>query len=247
MFFSGNDTHSFGGNWHTGLAVGATPLGPFRMTSLKGRYLNGGTAASGRWLYEARTLPDGQGELARSRDGIHWRRISNVPQAPRATPYQLTGDYGLTTISSGLRVWALARRSRTGLGGDLVTLDRIRGRWVKPRTLLGTGTLPWENLDVGEPAPVTVNGRDYLTYTATAQAQTIRSLGLAVRTSGQWRRCSTRPLVAPGASWGPRVAVDSSPLVIGRRLYLYYGGGTGTSIAADLGGAIGVRVYRTPK
>ena len=40
------------------------------------------------------------------------------------------------------------------------------------------------------------------------------------------------------------MAIDPSPAVAGRCLYVYYGGGTGTSIASDLGGAIGVRVYR---
>jgi len=33
----------------------------------------------------------------------------------------------------------------------------------------------------------------------------------------------------------------------GRRMYVYYGAGSGRSIAANLGGAVGVRVYQLPR
>jgi hypothetical protein len=39
------------------------------------------------------------------------------------------------------------------------------------------------------------------------------------------------------------VSIDAVGVAVGRRLYVYYGAGSGLSIASDLKGGIGVRVY----
>ena len=65
--------------------------------------------------------------------------------------------------------------------------------------------------------------------------------------SGRRVRCSKRPLIGTGAPWGKAVSIDPSVLVEGNRVYVYYGAGSGKSIASDLGGGVGVNVYRLPR
>src|SRR4029077_2501170 len=81
MYFSGNDSHTADGNWRTGLAVASSPMGPFRIrASLKGNYLNGGTAVwRGRLWHVVEDNPSIRGELANSSDGIAWRHESFLP------------------------------------------------------------------------------------------------------------------------------------------------------------------------
>lgn len=133
MFFSGNDVHTPAGRWKTGLAVSHSPAGRFRLTKLRGDYFNGGTVVWRGWLYQTRELNSGGGELARSRDGLRWQHVAPIPIYPRKG-YPLIADYALRPVKRALRLYALARRSAVGLGGDIVALDFLDGRWRSPQT-----------------------------------------------------------------------------------------------------------------
>ena len=247
MFFSGNDVHTPAGDWRTGVATAARPGGPFYVRSwLRGNFLNGGTAVWRGRFWQAYSHNRRGGELAVSKDARHWRRVSSIPHlASRGWP--VSADYFLERRRGGLRLYMLVRSATVGLHGSLASIDWRRGQWSHLRVLLSPGIQLWENADLGEPASIRLPGRHLLLYTATASADATRSIGIAVRgAGGRWARCGSLPLISPGARWGPAVSIDPSPLRVGRRLFVYYGGGSGRSIASDLDGAIGVRVYALP-
>jgi hypothetical protein len=224
-----------------GAAVSASPTGPFVPLAAPRPWFNGGTALWRGRFWQARERRDGGAELATSADGIHWRARGPVPTFGGATAHDLALEAG----PAGLVAYLLLRPPGGGLFGTLASAQWRDGRWSRVRTILTPSSLPWEALDLGEPAPFRLGGRHYLLYTGTAPGSTRRAIGLAREVApGRWVRCSRRPFIAAGASWARAVAVDPAPVVAGRCLYVYYGGGSGTSIASDLGGAIGVRAYR---
>ena len=56
-----------------------------------------------------------------------------------------------------------------------------------------------------------------------------------------------RPFIkADGTGWHGLNAIDPEPVIVGQRLYLYFGGGTTISGGGGMDGRIGVRVYRLP-
>jgi hypothetical protein len=248
LYFSGNDTHGPIGRWHTGVAVSRYALGPFRVVDgFVMPFLNGGTVAwRGRlWQATGRSWQYPYGDLLVSRDGFRWRKIAAVPQV--VGPYVLTADLSLQVLGDRLRLYAIGRREGIELASRIINLDYAHGRWTNLRTLLYPGAFPWEAIDLGEPAVFTWRGQTGLLYTGTA-VNNARSTGLALKSrSGGWRRCSPRPLIAAGASrWGSGVSIDAVGLVDRLGLYVYYGAGDGLSLSSDLGGGIGVRVYRLP-
>jgi hypothetical protein len=246
LFFSGNSEHSPGGVWRTGVAIARSPLGPFRvLPTFQGRFLNGGTTVWHGRFWQATLSYDYGNVLITSRDARRWRRVASIP-APAGWP--VAADFYLQARPDRLRVFMLVRRSPTiPAGGTIAVMDWIRasGRWTRFRTLLAPGVLPWDNLDLGEPALAALPGRALLLYTATAAGTATRTIGIARRLrTGAWQRCARKPLIGSGAPWGTAVSIDPSVLVEGNMTYVYFGAGSGTSIAADLGGGIGVRVYR---
>jgi hypothetical protein len=160
----------------------------------------------------------------------------------------VAADFYLEARPGRLRVFMLVRRSPAAAAAGAIAVEdwvRASGVWTRFRVLLTPGVEPWENLDLGEPALVPLPGDPLLLYTATAGSTSIRTVGLARRLrDGAWRRCSRTPLIGPGAAWGPAVSIDPSAIVDGDLTYVYYGAGSGTSIASDLTGGIGVRVYQ---
>jgi hypothetical protein len=180
-------------------------------------------------------------------DGIHWRLDGRLPTFRSRLGTMEAHDLALEPRADGLTAYMLLRSPTGGLIGTLARADWRHSRWGPLTLLLAPSAEPWENLDLGEPAPFRASGAHYLLYTGTAQDSARRSIGLAREVApGRWLRCSHSPFIAPGAAWGRALAIDPSPLVVGNCFYVYYGGGTGTSIASDLGGAIGVRVHRLP-
>jgi hypothetical protein len=243
MFFSGNHIHTVGGNWRTGVATARSPLGPFRVRRwLRGDFLNGGTAVWRGRFWQAHSGRAGN-ELTVSRDGARWRRVARIPGlSPRGWP--LSADYFAEALRNRLRIYMLVRRNPIGLGGSLASIDWHRGRWGHFRVLLSPSARPWETADLGEPAVVRIRGRRLLFYTATAEGNFTRSIGLARARGRGFARCARRPVIGPRGPRGANIAIDPSPLRVGRRLYVYYGAGPGRSIAADLGGMVVVRTYR---
>jgi hypothetical protein len=249
MYFSGNATRSPLGRWQTGLAVARSPLGPFRVRrGFRLPYLNGGTVAwRGRlWQLTARTDDWGQSVLLSSRDGLQWRRVMRLPRV--IGPFRVLADPSLQVVRGRLRAWLVGRepgfRFEPGLGSRIVSLDLIGGRWARWRVHLYPGRFEWSSVDLGAPSAFRWQSRVGLLFTAMGATSRTRVTGLALRLRGHWRTCGPDPLIPAGAaSWGPGVSIDAVALPAGRRLYVYYGAGHGLSVAADLGGGIGVRVY----
>jgi hypothetical protein len=241
MFFSGNRVHTPQGDWRTAAAVSASATGPFVPLTAPRPWFNGGTVVWRGRFWQAHERREGGAELASSADGVHWRIRGRLPAFGGASAH----DLSLEAAPDRLVAYMLLRPPGNGLFGTLGRAEWRDGRWSRVATILTPSALPWEGLDLGEPAPFRAAGRHYLLYTGTAPGSARRSIGLAREVApGRWVRCSRRPFISAGASWARAVAIDPSPVVAGRCLYVYYGGGSGTSIASDLGGAIGVRTYR---
>src|SRR3954465_15594774 len=80
----------------------------------------------------------------------------------------------------------------------------------------------------GRPQPAQVlDGRGEHERSAAPPIRRSRPGGFTPRRRGA-------PLIGAGAPWGPAVSINPSVLVEGRRMYVYYGAGSGGSIAADL-------------
>ena len=65
--------------------------------------------------------------------------------------------------------------------------------------------------------------RAYLLFVGLAQHTLTRSIGLARESTAGWTACGNAPATPNGAPWGAGSSIDPSPLIVGNRLYLYYG------------------------
>jgi hypothetical protein len=227
MFFSGNSARSDIGRWRTGLATSNAPEGPFQVDPrVAAPQLNGGTIAQGKDFVQGY---DRRGErvpvFGRSADGRAWRMFTTLPAGRPGDWNYFPSDLGMQGIPGGFRAY-------------------FAGRWTAPRHLLTRMEGAWDGRDLGEPSVFEVNGREYMLYGGlTADAQP-RSIGIAVKTGGGWRRCGDRPLIPAGGPWYASNAIDPEPLVAGDRLYVYFAGGDKPSLGGNMAGTIGVRVYR---
>jgi hypothetical protein len=248
MYFSGNDRHTPQGDWRTGLAIASSPTGPFRVQrSVKGDYLNGGTTVwRGRLWHAVEVNPNIRGELASSRDGINWHHESFVPGFAHNGVTYHGADLFLEPDGSRLGVYMLIYPPSGGLGRSLAFASYADGRWSDFHIVLNisaVATLPWASADLGEPAAFHWAGGHYLLFVALRKGNLARSIGLARESASGWSVCGNSPIVANGVPWGPASSIDPSPLVEGNRLYLYYGATRVNGLVADLGGAIGLRVF----
>lgn len=240
MFFSGNDTHTYAGDWHTGLASARRLARSWRVDRrVRLPWLNGGSAVRGGRVFmlaTPRTAPN-RPVLYASRDAQRWRLVSRMPVAAGA---QVT-DAFLRAEPGGLR--AYVRLAAGQAGADIATVTFRDGRWSSPRVVLRRSA-GWDRFDLGEPAVFRAGTRTLMTYTG-VRDDVSRDIGLAVRERVGWRRCPAGPLIrSGGGGWYARNAIDPSPVVSETRLYLFYGGGDQPSLVSDMHGTIGVRVYR---
>jgi hypothetical protein len=253
MYFSGNNRHTSEGKWRTGLAIATSPTGPFRVQrDLEGNYLNGGTTVwQGRLWHVVEDNPiegiDIRSELASSSDGIHWRHESFLPSFTYAGVTYHGADFFLEPKGSRLSVYMLAVPSGGGVGRSLGFASYANGHWSDFHIVLsihGAAALPWASADLGEPATFYVGSHHYLLFVGLAQKDRLtRSIGLARDSRTGWTACSDTPATPNGARWGPASSIDPSPLIVGNRLYLYYGATRTSGLAANLGGSVGVRVF----
>ncbi len=255
MYFSGNDRHTASGNWRTGLAVSRSPEGPFRVErSLLGNYLNGGTTVwHGRLWHVVEDNPanttDIRSELSSSSDGVHWHHQAFLPGFTFNGVTYRGADFFLEPQSSHLGVFMLAVPPNGGIGRSLGFSSYTNGHWSRLHIILGihaVAALQWANADLGEPATFHVANKHYLLFVGLAQSTLIRSVGLAQGSTYDWTVCSDTPATPNGAQWGPVSSIDPSPLIVGSRLYLYYGATRTAGLAANLGGSVGVRVFSIP-
>ena len=229
LYFSGNDQASDAGRWRTGLAVAASPLGPFRVEhGLSLPFLNGGTVYDGRRFYQGASGSTSlRPALYRSPDGRRWHRLDVVPEPPPPAWDRLRSDLYLVRRPLGLDIYYAGRPGPSG-----ADLGRLRYRSGRFR---GGGELvlerepgAWDGLDLGEPALFRARGRTYIVYAAQGDQIPARRIGLAYLSGGRFRRCPS-PLVELSQRY-PQNAIDPEPLVEGGRLYLYFGGGTRPSL-----------------
>ena len=248
MYFSGNDRRTPGGSWRTGLATSSSPNGPFRVqSSLEGNYLNGGTTLwHGRLWHLVEDNPNGRGELASSTNGLTWHHVAFLPHFRHAGTTYHGADFFLEPERSGLGVYMLAVPPGDELGRSLAFVFYARGRWTDFHIVLGiraVARLAWSRADLGEPAVFYWGGMHYLLFVGLTPITLTRSIGLARESAAGWVVCDSKPAVRNGVAWGAGSSIDPSPLIRGNRLYLYYGATKTNGLAANLGGAILVRVY----
>jgi hypothetical protein len=247
MFFSGNSEQSERGDWRTGVAVSRSPLGPFGVfQGMAAPFLNGGTRVFGNTLAQVATPSDfSQPVMYRSRNLRSWRASAPMPAPRLGTWNALQSD---PYYDPSGRVYFAGRPGPSG--ADIGSRSYLgNGRWGKARLELRRGTPgAWDGLDLGEPAIVRVRGQAYMLYAAQSVAGGPRQVGLASLTSNGWRRIGPSPLIrSGGAAWHSQNAIDPSPLVVGEKLYIYFGGGKTTSQGGNMNGTIGVRIYRLPR
>ncbi len=252
MYFSGNDQHIAKGNWRTGLAIATSPMGPFRVQNdLMGNYLNGGTAVwQGRlWhVVEDKPVegPDIQSELAWSTDGIHWHRKLLLPAFVTNGVAYRGADFFLEPEGSHLNLYMLAVPPSGGIGRSLAFTSYANGHWSDFHINLDiskVADLRWASADLGEPATFEVANKHYLLFVGLAENKLTRSIGLARKSGSDWQICTDVPATPNGSRWGAASSIDPTPLIVGKRLYLYYGATRTAGFPSNLGGSIVVRVF----
>lgn len=239
LFFSGNDIQNADGHWRTGVAVSKRPRGPFRVLKRNWEFVNGGTLVRGRRLWQAATTPLGPALMRSDEGGLHWDLVAPVPTFPdwRA----IVSDFSLQARGSAIRAYFAGRAGPTG--ADIGAVTFRDGRWSGWRMLLAREALVGDGSDLGEPAVFRHAGRSRLVY-GRMRGDYVRELALAYREQGIWRKCPRPFFKAPRTGWYRGNVIDPEPMVIGNRLYLYFGGGTVSSLGGAMDGRIGVRVYR---
>ncbi len=252
MYFSGNDRHTQEGNWREGFAIATSPTGPFRVQqNLEGNYLNGGTTVwRGHLWHVVENNPidgsDIRSEIASSSDGIHWRHGSFLPGFTDSGVTYHGADFWLEPQGSHLDVYMLLVPPQGGIRRSLGVASYTAGHWSDFHIILpisAVASVPWASADLGEPATFSVAGSHHLLFVGLAEPSLTRSIGLASESTTGWTVCSDTPATPNGAHWGPASSIDPSPLIVGNRLYLYYGATRTNGFGANLGGSIGVRVF----
>ena len=197
-----------------------------------------------------------------------WLRTtrSRAPRFGANWPAPATGFIGVTDPSSGFHgfrrhlSWRRFLAGTTGLALGRLYAARppqggIRRSWdlrpAPPDTGLtaiilpisAVASMPWASADLGEPATFSVAGNDYLLFVGLAEPSLIRSIGHASESATGWnclQRFSRHP---QRSTLGSCQSIDPSPLIVGDRLYLYYGATKTNGFGANLGGSVGVRVF----
>jgi hypothetical protein len=247
LFFSGNSSPTAGGDWRTGLATAKRPWGPFEVdTRVSEDFYNGGTIIrDGRLLHGANAPASRSAALFSSANGRRWRRHTTMP-SPRTPSWRFfQSDLFLDARPRQVDVYFAGRPGATG--ADLGVAHYRGGRWRGFEKILDRPPGRWDSLDLGEPAVFHVRGRTFMLYGGLGGDGEPRHIGLARRTSKGWQRCGSKPLIAAGRGWYRRNAIDPEPLVVGDRLYVYFGGGLVSSLGGNMAGTIGLRVYRIPR
>lgn len=255
LYFSGNTTTSTGqgswqtggGRWVTGVAVSTNPLGPFKVHGgRKGDFLNGGTAVrDGRYFQAASVAQSDRPYLYTSRDGIDWNLASIMPAPPRGVWRAWQSDLYLRPNTKGLDAYFAARPGPAG--ADIGSATFRRNTWDNFRVALRKGAPgTWDSFDLGEPALFRGHRNTYMLYVGNHAAGKTRQIGLAIRKAGKWVRCSDQPVIRAGGSWYSKNAIDPAPIVVGNKLYVYFGGGITPSAWGSMNGTIGVRVFKLP-
>lgn len=180
--------------------------------------------------------------LARSSDGRNWKR---EPQAildlgPRMSWDEVSlGDPYLIVANNELYLFYLgedrAKRQRLGMARsrDGVTWTKLRGSILE----LGQAGDFDEN-GLGEPAVFAANGEWVMLYTGRDRKER-RAMGYATSKDGRTWTKRREPVLRGAAGWDAAVVCDSTVLVEGGRVRIWYGGGDLPKPDERLNGQIG--------
>jgi hypothetical protein len=243
LFFSGNSAHTDAGDWRTGVAVGTRPEGPYRVDRrVRERFFNGGTAlVNGRFLHGANVPERTEPLLYSSSDGRRWRPRSLMPQPTEFSWRLWQSDLFLRPRRGGLDVYFAGRPGPEG--ADLGVARYHRGRWSGFRRILAKLGEEGQEVDLGEPAVFRARNRNYLLYVVQPANGVGRHIQLAFFSGGEWRRCPGAPFIGRAGPVYPQNAIDPEPMVVGKRLYVFFGAGQRPSQGGNMQGSIVLRTY----
>jgi predicted GH43/DUF377 family glycosyl hydrolase len=254
-FYSGFD----GRTWHTGLAISTDGRAWTRQGRVfspdektwEGNYIG----ANGHVLfwrnefwhwYQAGAHGRTMIGLARSTDGRTWRRESApvLTHGPRGSWDEISiGDPFVLQFDDEFYLFYLgedrARRQRLGVAhskGGVV--------WTKLRTnpLLELGGLgEFDENGLGEPMVWAAEGLYWMLYTGRDRGER-RRLGFAWSSDGvKWQKARTPEMVIAGTEpWNSKVMCDPTPVLMGDRMLVWYGGGDAPRPDERLNGQIGL-------
>jgi predicted GH43/DUF377 family glycosyl hydrolase len=255
-FYSGYD----GKTWHTGLAV--SPDGV--VWTKRGRVMSPDPAAwEGSYIAANGSVLEVDGAfwhwyqggriprigLARSRDGVAWRKESGpvLPAGPAmswdergiADPYvvRIAGNFYMYYLGQDR-----ARRQRLGVA---MSQDGIEWHKLRTNPILELGEIgAFDEVGLGEPAVWSQHGSYWMLYTGRNRKE-IRRVGLARSQDGvRWMRVPSAPLLAGREPWNSSVVCDPSVEVSGEEVRVWFGGGNRPEPAENLNGQIGLATMR---
>ncbi len=230
-----------GRTWHTAAATSAdgvtwSKLG-VRLSpdphSWEGDYIAANGSALPRegelwYWYQAGTPP--RIGLARSRDGVSWRKepspvlelgpIGSWDERGIGDPYVIEVQSNLYMFYVGMD---RARRQRLGVAksGDGVHWTKLISN---PVLEIGPDASFDEN-GLGEPAVWRSHGRYWMLYTGRDRHE-VRRIGLAESADGlHWQRSTRAPVFAGSQNWDAKVVCDPSVIPAEGGVHVWFGGG----------------------
>lgn len=244
LFFSGNSAQHDAGEWRTGLATSHSVSGRFRVRrSALGSFFNGGTVLTGgRFLHGANLEGRIEPVLFSGRRPAAWREVSPMPFPEEWNWRRWQSDLYLDPRRDRLDIYFAGRPGPGGADLGLAHFDQ--GHWWGFRQVLAREEGRWDQLDLGEPAVFRAGGNTYMLYGGLRMTGEPRHIGLAVKQGGRFTPCGNRPLIAAHRPWASQNAIDPEPVVAGKRLHVFYGGGRRPSLGGDMHGVILHRSYR---
>lgn len=188
--------------------------------------------------------------LARSSDGVHWKKREDavLRPGPRGSfdergvsdPYVIRAGANFYLFYVGLD---RARRQQLGIARspDGVRWEKLRSSPV----LSPGGPGSFDENGVGEPAVWASAGAWWMLYTGRDRGER-RRIGLAKSTDGvHWERDLNFPLIAGTEPWDSQVVCDPSVELTAEGIRVWFGGGDRADPAENLHGQIGVGLLRS--
>jgi len=251
-FYSGFD----GRTWRTGLATSSDGLSWKKTGNVlapdprsgEGEYIAANGAAlyhDGAFWYWYQAGPRGTPRLglARSPDGVHWRKASFpvIEGGPRGS-WDETGiaDPYVIQVHQYFYLFYLGQdRARQQRLGVARSLDGEHWQKLRSNPILDLGAYgAFDEMGLGEPAVWIAHGFYWMLYTG-RDAGERRRLGMARSTDGvHWRKRSS--VFEGKAAWNSQIMCDPTIELLEGRLAAWFGGGDKPSPDENLDGQIGV-------
>lgn len=253
-FYSGYD----GKTWHTGAAESRDGLEWRTLGRIlspegwEGSYIAANGSAivhRGELLYWYQAGDPVRIALARSNDGVNWKRHSAavLDIGPRgsweergvADPYVIAAGGRLVMYYLGVD---RARRQRLGvaISDDGVTWTRLRSNPVLELGLPGA----FDENGLGEPAVWASHGHYWMLYTGRDRDE-VRRIGLASSRDGvRWQRDARAPVLSGTQAWNHKVMCDPAVEVTPQGIRVWFGGGDVAHPAENIHGQIGLAILQ---